>query len=40
MLMKQQIEYGIYVVEQILDQDFNRDAVFDIGFKEALKMKQ
>ncbi|XP_055325112.1 beta-1,4-N-acetylgalactosaminyltransferase bre-4-like isoform X2 [Sitodiplosis mosellana] len=40
MLMKQQIEYGIYVVEQPLDQDFNRGALFNIAFKEALKMKQ
>lgn len=40
MLMKQQLEYGIYVVEQTLDQDFNRGAVFNIAFKEALKMKQ
>ena len=40
MLMKQQIEYGIYVVEQPLDQEFNRGALFNIAFKEALKMKE
>ncbi|XP_055324121.1 beta-1,4-N-acetylgalactosaminyltransferase bre-4-like isoform X2 [Sitodiplosis mosellana] len=40
MLMKQQIEYGIYVVEQPTDQDFNRGALFNIAFKEALKMKE
>lgn len=39
MLMKQQIEYGIYVVEQSFDQDFNRGLLFNIAFKEALKMK-
>lgn len=39
MLMKQQIEYGIYVVEQSFDQDFNRGILFNIAFKEALKMK-
>ncbi|XP_055324124.1 beta-1,4-N-acetylgalactosaminyltransferase bre-4-like [Sitodiplosis mosellana] len=40
MLMKQQIEYGIYVVEQPTGQDFNRGALFNIAFKEALKMKE
>lgn len=39
MLMKQQIEYGIFVVEQSIEQDFNKGALYNIGFKEALKMK-
>lgn len=39
MLMMQQIEYGIYVVEQTFDQEFNRGALLNIAFKEALKMK-
>lgn len=39
-LMKQQLEYGIYVVEQTLDQDFNKGALFNVAFKEALKMKE
>lgn len=38
MLMKQQIEYGIYVVEQ-KQADFNKGLTFNVGFTEALKMK-
>ena len=37
-LMKQQIEYGIFVVEQIADGLFNRAALMNVGFVEALKM--
>lgn len=37
-LMKQQIEYGIFVVEQIVDERFNRAALMNIGFAEALKL--
>lgn len=37
-LMKQQIEYGIFVVEQIADGLFNRAALMNIGFVEALKI--
>lgn len=36
--MKQQIEYGIFVVEQIADGLFNRAALMNIGFVEALKI--
>lgn len=37
-LMKQQIEYGIFVVEQIADGLFNRAALMNIGFLEAGKL--
>lgn len=40
LLMKQQIEYGIFVVEQIGDGQFNRAALMNVGFLEALKMHQ
>lgn len=37
-LMKQQIEYGIFIVEQISDGLFNRAALMNVGFVEALKL--
>lgn len=37
-LMKQQIEYGIFIVEQITDGLFNRAALMNVGFIEALKL--
>lgn len=37
-LMKQQIEYGIFIVEQISDGLFNRAAIMNVGFIEALKL--
>jgi hypothetical protein len=37
-LMKQQIDYGIFVVEQSSDGSFNRAKLFNIGFVEALKL--
>lgn len=37
-LMKQQIEYGIFIVEQSADGNFNRAKLFNIGFVEALKL--
>lgn len=40
LLMKQQIEYGIFVVEQIADGLFNRAALLNVGFLEALKLHQ
>nr|XP_022315993.1 beta-1,4-galactosyltransferase 4-like isoform X2 [Crassostrea virginica] len=36
-LMRQQLEYGIYVVEQSKGLEFNRGFLFNVGFKEALK---
>ncbi|XP_052684453.1 beta-1,4-N-acetylgalactosaminyltransferase bre-4-like isoform X1 [Crassostrea angulata] len=36
-LMKQQLEYAIYVIEQSKDFEFNRGFLFNVGFKEALK---
>ncbi len=36
--LRQQIEYGIYVVEQ-KQADFNKGLTFNVGFTEALKMK-
>uniref|UniRef100_A0A8W8K2N3 Beta-1,4-galactosyltransferase n=1 Tax=Magallana gigas TaxID=29159 RepID=A0A8W8K2N3_MAGGI len=36
-LMKQQLEYGIYVVEQTKGLEFNRGFLFNVGYKEALK---
>lgn len=40
LLMKQQIEYGIFVIEQIADGLFNRAALMNVGFLEALKLHQ
>jgi len=37
MLMRQQIDYGIYVVEEIPNTKFNRAKLMNVGFKEALK---
>lgn len=39
-LMKQQIEYGIFIVEQTADHAFNRAALLNVGFNEALKLHQ
>ncbi|XP_034313784.2 beta-1,4-galactosyltransferase 4 [Magallana gigas] len=36
-LMKQQLEYGIYVVEQTKGLEFNRGFLFNVGYKEALR---
>lgn len=38
LLMKQQIEYGIFVIEQIDDGLFNRAALMNVGFLVALQM--
>lgn len=40
LLMKQQVEYGIFVIEQIADGLFNRAALMNVGFLEALKLHQ
>lgn len=37
-LMKQQIEYGIFLIEQVADGLFNRAALMNVGFVEALKL--
>lgn len=37
-LQKQQIEYGIFLVEQVTEGLFNRAALMNIGYVEALKM--
>lgn len=39
-LMKQQLEYGIFIVEQTPGKLFNRAALFNVGFVEAMKLKQ
>lgn len=39
-LMKQQIEYGIFIIEQISDGLFNRAALMNVGFVEALKLNE
>ncbi|XP_055589435.1 beta-1,4-N-acetylgalactosaminyltransferase bre-4-like [Uranotaenia lowii] len=38
-LQKQQIEYGIYIVEQTSGSQFNRASLMNIGFAEAMKQK-
>ena len=37
-LMKQQIDYGIFIVEQSTDGSFNRAKLMNVGFVEALKL--
>ena len=37
-LMKQQIDYGIFLVEQTSDGSFNRAKLMNVGFVEALKL--
>ena len=37
-LMKQQIDYGIFIIEQSSDGNFNRAKLFNVGFVEALKL--
>lgn len=38
MLMRQQINYTIFVVEEIPDVKFNRAKLMNIGFQEAVKL--
>lgn len=38
-LMKQQIEYGIYIVEQAAGSQFNRASLMNVGFIEAMRDK-
>ncbi|XP_049546433.1 beta-1,4-galactosyltransferase 1-like [Anopheles darlingi] len=38
-LMKQQLDYGIYIVEQTAGSSFNRAALMNIGFTEAMKQR-
>lgn len=37
-LMKQQIEYGIFVIEQVTEGLFNRAALMNVGFVESQKL--
>lgn len=39
-LQKQQLEYGIFIVEQTVGTKFNRAALLNVGFLEAKKIKQ
>ncbi|XP_075980207.1 beta-1,4-N-acetylgalactosaminyltransferase bre-4-like [Anticarsia gemmatalis] len=38
-LMKQQIEYGIFIIEQEGNKDFNRAKLMNVGFKESERME-
>ncbi|CAH0720434.1 unnamed protein product, partial [Brenthis ino] len=38
-LMKQQIEYGIFIIEQEGNSDFNRAKLMNVGFVESQKLK-
>lgn len=38
-LIKQQIDYGIFIVEQTPQNEFNRATLMNVGFLEALKLK-
>lgn len=40
LLIKQQIDYGIFIVEQSLDGSFNRAKLMNVGFTEALKANE
>uniref|UniRef100_A0A1B6HUM2 Beta-1,4-N-acetylgalactosaminyltransferase n=1 Tax=Homalodisca liturata TaxID=320908 RepID=A0A1B6HUM2_9HEMI len=40
MLQRQQIDYGIFVIEQAGDGPFNRAMLFNVGFLEALKLRE
>lgn len=37
-LMRQQIDYGIFIVEQSVDGSFNRAKLMNVGYVEALKL--
>lgn len=39
-LMKQELEYGIFVVEQTVGTKFNRAALLNVGFLEAKKIRK
>lgn len=38
LLQKQQIDYGLFVVEQATGSQFNRAALLNVGFVEAMKL--
>lgn len=38
LLTKQQLDYGIFIVEQIGNQTFNRGKLMNVGFVEAMKL--
>lgn len=37
-LQRQQLDYQIFVIEQAGDDDFNRAALMNVGYKEASKI--
>ena len=37
-LAKQELDYGIFVIEQIANQTFNRAKLMNVGFMESLKV--
>ena len=38
--MKQNFEYQVFIVAQTFVREFNRGALFNVGFIEAMEMKQ
>lgn len=38
LLIKQQLDYAIFIIEQIENQTFNRAKLMNVGFMEALKI--
>lgn len=38
LLQKQQIDYGMFVIEQVAGSQFNRAALLNVGFVEAMKL--
>ena len=36
-LIRQQLDYTIFIIEQAGDDDFNRAKLFNVGFLEAIK---
>ncbi|KAH7696506.1 UDP-Galactose:b-N-acetylglucosamine b1,4-galactosyltransferase 4, partial [Aphelenchoides avenae] len=38
LLQKQQLDYAIFVVEQVANQTFNRAKLMNVGFAEAIRI--